>query len=331
MQADRVHGGRRLLAGAFERRDRVLHVDGPRVADEDRVPAAVVRCGNPCVHDVARDQDGVGRLAAGSRTGRGDVNSLDRLLDQVVEDLDGADGAAGDDDALVGDTTGREVAGARDAHPVAGDVRVRRVDEQDARLQRPDVEAVLLDADAQRLGVASRGEARLARADVPGRVWLRVGAAEDAVGHRHFAAADERDRTVQVLSGGRCLRQPALDPEAADGDLGAVLEHQRGLGRARPDPGRRTRPVDDDTGAIANDERRAERIVARLEAQLAALGGQRRDGCVEVVARRHRDRAGADVDRSFEELLDRLLDRVARAADAGAGEGDVVGVQVARV
>ena len=232
MQANRVHGRRRLLAGALERRDRVLHVDGARVADEDRVAAAVVRRGNPCVHDVARDQDRVGRLAAGIRTGCGDVDSLDRLLDQVVEDLDGADGAAGDDDASVGDTTGREVARARDAHPVAGDERVRGIDEQDACLQRPDVEAVLLDADPKRLGVASRGQARLASSDVPVRVWLCVRATEVAVAHRHLAAADERDRTVQVLSGGRCLGQSAFDPEATDGDRGAVLEHQRGLGRA---------------------------------------------------------------------------------------------------
>ena len=52
------------------------------------------------------------------------MDPLDRLLDEVVEQLDRPDDRAGDDDALVGHPTGLKVALAGDANDVAGDKRM---------------------------------------------------------------------------------------------------------------------------------------------------------------------------------------------------------------
>ena len=77
-------------------------MDRARVPDEDRVPLVRVQERDERVHDVSRDDHLIRRQAGLLGIGDGDVDPLNRVLDEIVEDLDRAGTAAADDDALAG-------------------------------------------------------------------------------------------------------------------------------------------------------------------------------------------------------------------------------------
>ena len=146
-------------------------------------------------------------------------------------------------------------------------------------------------------------------------------------------AADRGDRTGQAVADGADLA--ALDGQVLDAHATAPAEAQHGIDVAAE--ARRVAGSGDDEIALPLDrDRLLHRPRAGLEADppILALRDRVEDG-LQVAVRRPDDELAAacvdDLGRPLEELLDRLLDRVARTADAPACEGDVVGVEVARV
>ena len=67
-----------------------LAVVAMRVPDEDRVPLVRVQERDERVHDVSRDDHLIRRQAGLLGIGDGDVDPLNRVLDEIVEDLDRA-------------------------------------------------------------------------------------------------------------------------------------------------------------------------------------------------------------------------------------------------